>query len=282
MPRDEQYTKNKSDQYVDGLAEEGLEEGNPFQQNAADDQLILDPNEAAVAAVMSRDENAATASKGSTNDMKRDDAQFRHLNQPKTTNIFLRQNSAESSMTTEPDDTDVERGGSPERRGSSAKHPRSIVDDATGDASNESDPEVRRLVKRARGDDGRAVIIQPDDDVEEQDRKMQANFDVRNPGYDHDHEIDENEPRQTAEEDFDRPTEVAPMPLVDKISEHRDHDPVPRDADDQDDDIETKRDDDYDVENYAEFEDDDDDMEGPARDTVGNEELLIDEDELNG
>ncbi|KAK3309405.1 uncharacterized protein B0T15DRAFT_506189 [Chaetomium strumarium] len=280
MPRAEQYTKNESDLYVDGLAEEGLDEGNPFKQNAAD-APITDPDDAAVAALMSRDEDAAPEDE---KDNSGDQDQDQHLNQPRTTNIFLRQDEPPTAVA--PEDANIDLSGPHERRkpDSSSKHSRAVVGDPIGDATDKSDPdpEANRLIKRARRD-SRALVIQPDDDAEEQDRKMRANADLRDPDTEDAKskvEDDESETRQTAEDDFDRPNEVAPMPLLDKISQHKDHEPVPRDATDQDDDIETKGGDDYDVENYAEFEDDDDDMEGPARDTVGNEELMVDENEL--
>jgi hypothetical protein len=289
MPRDEQYTKNESDLYVDGLAEEGLGEGNPFKQDAADEP-INDPDDAAMVALLSRDENVEPDGEDNTGDQDQDQ-RHQHLNQPRTTNIFLR--PADSPAAVAPEDANIDLSGPHERRKSSSKHSRTLVGDpiaepaAASETADDSDPAVvNRLAKRARRD-SRVLVIQPDDDVEEQDRKMRANVDLRDPDIAEDAERkdDENESRQTADseddDDFDRPpTEVAPMPLIDKISQHKDHEPVPRDAADEDDDIERKRGDDYDVENYAEFEDDDDDMEGPARDTVGDGGLVVDESEL--
>lgn len=283
MPRAEQYTKNESDLYVDGLAEEGLDEGNPFSQNAAD-KPISDPDGAAAAALMSRHEN------GKDSDGKHNQAEVtQHRNQPRTTNIFLRQGDSPDASESEPKETNIDLAEPFERRKSlPSKHSRTEAQaavDAIDDAADgkPSDPELGRLAKRPRRD-SRALLIQPDDDAKEEDRKMRANMESRRgPAVDDDnaeHWDDGGEARQTAEDDFDRPTEVAPMPLMDKISQHKDHEPVPRDAADQDDDIETKRGDDYDVENYEEFEDDDENMEEPARDTVGNEESIIQEDEL--
>ncbi|KAK4239299.1 hypothetical protein C8A03DRAFT_32637 [Achaetomium macrosporum] len=245
----------------------------PFQNKAADEP-ITDPNEAAVAALMSRDENAVPEGK----DHSGNQDQTQHLNQPRTTNIFLRQ--GESALASEPKGINIDLAEPFERRESSSKHSPALVGDAIGDAAPESDPEISRLAKRARRD-SRTLLIRPDDNVKEQHRKMRANLDLCDPAIEEDENPDDKkEPRQAVEDGFDRPTEVAPMPLVDKISQHKDHEPVPRDATDQDNDIEAERGDDYDVENYAEFEDDDDDMEAPARDTVGNEELLVAEDKL--
>jgi hypothetical protein len=276
MPRAEQYTKNESDLYVSGFAEDSLDEGNPFQQNAADEP-IADPDEAAVAAILSRDEKGALNAKDGSGSQDEPEKQ----SQPPSTNIFS--SKEESAVSTELDvepETNIDLADPLERRISSSKRPRGLVGDAFGDAVEEPDPEVGRLVKRARRD-SHAVMIESGDDTKEEERKMRANVDVRDAeGEDDGNADDEGEPRQIAEDDFDRPTEVAPMPLMEKISEHKEHEPVERDAADQDDDIETKGGDDYDVENYAEFEDDDDDMEGPVKDTVGDGELIIDEDEL--
>ncbi|KAK4124433.1 hypothetical protein N657DRAFT_633524 [Parathielavia appendiculata] len=275
MPRAEQYTKNESDLYVSGLAEEGLDEGNPFQQDA-EDEPITDPDEAAVAAVLSRDENAAPDAK----DYNGGHDQAEHSHQPRSTNIFIPKE--ESAVGSELEDVNSDLAARPpEHVESSSKHGRAEDADAIGDAADEFDRDVQRLVKRARHD-SRALLIKHGDDVEEQECKMHANLDLRAPVIENDeHKDNENGSQQTGENDFDRPKEVAPMPRIEQLSGHKDHESVPRDAGDEDDDVETKGGDDYDVENYAEFEDDDDDMEGPTRDTVGSEELVIDENNDN-
>jgi len=294
--RGPQYTKNDTDLYVSGVAEEELDDGNPFNQNNADEpEPIPDKDEAAAAAIMSRDENAESNGQHNNNDNNEDQEKANYLNQPRTTNIFLREGDPATPLEPENTNTNLDLAdplqvGGGERRKSASKHPRGLVGDTlageAGDADEPSDPEVRRLVKKARRD-SRALPIQPEDDADEQDRKMRANLDLSDPLIeDDDDSIPENvndakDERQKAEDqDFDRPTEVEPIPLIDKISEHKDHEPVVRDAGDEDDDIEDRGDDDYDVENYAEFEDDDDDMEGPDRDRFREGDAVIDEEEL--
>ena len=319
MPRDAQYSKEESDLYVSEFAEDGLDEGNPFKQDPAD-QPIADPDAAAVAAVLSRNdgtfEETNDATDGLTNaditsaveerqpgDKEEEDIGngLKFSSEDGNSNARSVQAQADKDKLAEESDesrfaglfTPKEESASaselnernPERRQSSPKRRGPLMDAVAADDVNDSDPEVRRLIKRARRD-SRTLLVRPGDGVEEEDAKMRANLDLRGiviKGNDaEDLEHGDKALDFPAGDDVDRPTEVMPMTLMEKLSEHKDYELIPRDPGDDDDDIEAKRGDDYDVENYEEFEDDQDDMgeemeeDGPEMD----ERLMYQEDEL--
>jgi hypothetical protein len=105
----------------------------------------------------------------------------------------------------------------------------------------------------SKGNGSRALLVRPNDDAQEEERKMRANASIRGVA------DDDDEPLRK-EKRVDHAAEVERM-------KPKGYDPTPtKDVDDrgkkvEDDDIEAKRHDDYDVGNYAEFEDDDDDVE---------------------
>jgi len=295
---DNQFTKEQSDMYVSEFAEEGLDERNPFKQ-ATTDQPIADANDAAIAAVLSRSEESAErpiepTEQGLPTEKRKaqsaasqteeiptpqvDEARFDGLFSPAPNSAVVASTSADTQ-----EDHSLDRK---HRRSSSKGSPNPLLDAIATDAVNDDDddPEVQRLIKRAR-QDSRTLLIRPGDNERDEDNKMRANSDMRSTAYREDEEDDNvkgNSDRSEQEVDYaagdeaDRPTEAKPMTLMEKLSEHKDHDPIPRDPGDEDDDIEAKEGDDYDAENYEKFEDDQDGMgETVAEDGPDMDERLL-------
>ncbi|KAM7183373.1 hypothetical protein V8F20_012641 [Naviculisporaceae sp. PSN 640] len=318
--RGPQYTKNDTDFYVSAAAEDPLaaedDSRNPFKQDPTQ-QPILDPDEAALAAL-----NGTYTSSNVGPKVASTAAPEATLGEGvKTTPAKSQADNANENV----EDNHGE-GLSIERRRSSTKRSRADssldADEADEPSETEEDAESSQgVAKKARRhrDSDNALVIQPDDTVEEEDRKMRANLQLVGTDIDREDDRDQDKDQQdngdranisrstadaeeTVDDDYNlstsedqqkrrQPTksdnEVKPVPLMDQLTLPKtaekvvsaDNREIPRDVGDDDDDIEAKRDDDYDVENYAEYEDDQDDVgqemeeDGPDMD----ERLMVDE-----
>jgi len=315
ITRAEQYTANPdTDLYVSGLAEDDLG-NNPFEQNAdVEDRPATDPDAVAMAALLSRKEDAedgvgkegepqqGTASTGGVHIVgEKEQAVGRgsektgdDANGSRTNGAFKegRPASTAEAAVREPEtgaETDQTKTNADEPRGqrrSSVKRPQgTLMDTVSGSNLNNLDPEVEHLAKRARRD-SRVLVVQPGDNAEEEDAKMRANLlqhGIVPKDNGEKNEKEEDAVSVVAGDDADHPIEVEALPLMNQLSEKKRRDSVPRDVGDDDDDVEAKRDDDYDPGNYARFEDDDDGDAG--EDTAndggeGGEGLVFDEEEL--
>ncbi|KAK0705757.1 hypothetical protein B0T21DRAFT_299138 [Apiosordaria backusii] len=180
---------------------------------------------------------------------------------------------------------------------------RVVESDSDNDNNNNSDgdDDVPRLMKRARRD-STALLVRPDDDTEQEVRKMRANRRLRavvsddsdddDDGHENRADEEEEEDQESSSESSDGSDESdsedddeqfsrsrkATSALAQKLglTGGRGRLPMPpsdsEDEDeDDDDDIERKRGDDYDVGNYEVFEDDDEDMGEVGRDSEGEE-----------
>lgn len=216
-------------------------------------------------------------------------------------------------------DSDDENGTSEEEEvvPRPTKRARRVVDsdseEEDGSAEKDEDDEMPQLIKRARRD-STALLVRPDDDTDQEVRKMRANKRLRavisDDSEDDDdahhnsskeeegeeqesdsqssEETDESESEDEENEQFSR-SRKATSALAQKLglTGGRGRIPMPpsdsEDDEDDDDDIERKRGDDYDVGNYEVFEDDDEDMEEVNRDGEDKEEIFggddYDEDE---
>jgi len=285
MSRGEQYTLNKdTDLYVSDLAEEELE--NPFQQDPTD-EVIADPDAAAAAALMSR-QDANDEIEPSSGRMQRTETSQNGSMPPSKKRVD--ENSSEGpaqphideavdSVDDTPDAESDHNGNARRRRGSSLKRSRNTLIDEIAGNVEEVDPETRHLAKRARRD-SHAILVQPGDDIEEEDAKMRANLIQHGILPEDDMQTDETDEGASSSaltEDAGDTTEVEPVEQLDNRQQN-----IHKSSGDDDDDIEAKRGDDYDPENYIRFEDDEDDAEediaenGPEMD----ERLMIDEEQL--
>ncbi|KAK0672159.1 hypothetical protein QBC41DRAFT_314322 [Cercophora samala] len=184
------------------------------------------------------------------------------------------------------------------------KRARRVVDsDSEDEGDDAEDDEMPQLLKRARRD-STALLVRPDDDTDQEVRKMRANKRLRAVVSDdsEDDEVDHNNVEESDEdqqesdsqssdgsdgsdsedvdnEQFSR-SRKATSALAQKLglTGGRGRVPMPpsdsEDDDDDDDEIERKRGDDYDVGNYEVFEDDDEDMEEVNRDGEDEEEIF--------
>ncbi|KAK4447149.1 hypothetical protein QBC34DRAFT_410532 [Podospora aff. communis PSN243] len=265
--RSDQFTKEETDMYVDNLAEDNLDGGNPFKQPA--NQTIADPDEAAMAAVLSRSLNEDEDDKPTKSEHQPtiDKAKEKSVPGTEETPSTVSDEPRFSGLFNTSEPTAQDLPAEETTHSQNRKHSRSSPSEATAltsDTSSEvddSDPEVRRLIKRARKD-SRSLIIQPGDDEKEEEMKMRANVDLIGTAIDEEDIQPKNS--QNAEENVDfvagdeasRPTEATPIPLMDKLGEQEEHEAIPLDPGDEED-IEPKEGDDYDVGNYEKFEDDD-------------------------
>lgn len=297
--RADQYTTNKeTDLYIDGLAEDELDEGNPFKQISGV-AAIADPNDAAVAALLSRKEPEETEEKGAASTPSEED----EPTTPKTDHSPPKgTDGVGKSATEQPNDglaqnlsqalQEAARQESipaeTERRGSTNKRPRGRLMNAVSEDVDDLDPETQHLVKRARRD-SRSLLVQPGDDTAEEKAKMRANLIQRGVIVEEEDDAKTSDGEEAAAPDAagdsaDRPVVVKPVPLMDrpngKSPMYRAS--MPRDEGDDYSDMEAKGDDDYDPGNYVRFEDDEDDMgEVDEKDkTAVDERLTIDEEEL--
>ncbi|KAL2200706.1 hypothetical protein P885DRAFT_74538 [Corynascus similis CBS 632.67] len=160
----------------------------------------------------------------------------------------------------------------------SLKHARGRSAEAGPEDVEDSDPEVHRITKRARRD-SRSLLVDIGDDAREEERKMRANLGLRavaGEGSDEDlsgQKADGASAGAEEDEQLSYTKEVKPMTTREGLLKPQGPEPASTEGavgldevdevDEQGDDdvVEAKRGDDYDVENYAEFEDDDDDME---------------------
>ncbi|KAK4175826.1 hypothetical protein QBC36DRAFT_330624 [Triangularia setosa] len=188
------------------------------------------------------------------------------------------------------------------------KRARRVVESDSEDDDNhpDDDDEIPRLIKRARRN-STALLVGPDDDIEQEVRKMKANKRLRavisDDSEDDDEggsNIEEEEEEQhqgpdsrssdgSDESDSDGDDEQfsrsrkATSALAQKLGltgGGRSRVPMPPSdsGDDEDVEIERKRGDDYDVGNYEMFEDDDEDMEEANRDAGDEDEIFGGED----
>ncbi|KAK3315861.1 hypothetical protein B0H66DRAFT_272663, partial [Apodospora peruviana] len=274
MPRDDQYTKNDTGLYVSELAEDGLEEGNPFLQQDDDDDVLADTS---TGQLDQNDPKAIAALLGRNADALPDETA----------------DGVESAV-----DAESDNNGAPSDQHSPPKRRRSSpLEAVTSDEAvleiEGQDPEVRRLIKRARHD-SQALLVKPGDDVSEEEAKMRANLELHGTSIVEEEREEKEGERPLAlngteeNQDVERSveeTEVEPGTFGRKRLQDDDNEEergIERDDGDEDDDIEDKGGDDYDVENYANFEDDQDDV-GQEMEELGpevDERLVVDEDEL--
>ncbi|KAK0622533.1 hypothetical protein B0T14DRAFT_513997 [Immersiella caudata] len=292
--RDNKFTKEETDMYVSELTEDNLDDGNPFKQGSA--EPVVDADEAAMAAVLSRSlkedqMDEATESIESNRDPANEkgmdvSAALQFQEHPATDPDEPRFSGLFSTSGESADHDLLQDSNRPQKRkysrSSSTNDGTALTDDTTTSSGvDDSDPEVRRLIKRACKD-SRSLLIQPDDSEKEGERKMRANVDLVGT-------VDEGEDEQAngkmdensdandeidfaASDEASIPSEAKSLTLMEKLGEGKEHKPIPRDPGDEDDDIEVKEGDDYDVENYEKFEDDD---EGTGK-VTGVEELGLD------
>ncbi|KAL2172868.1 hypothetical protein VTG60DRAFT_46 [Thermothelomyces hinnuleus] len=265
--------------YVSKAAEEPLDGGNPFKKVPADEP-IPDADAAAVSAVLNRDKPPPIM--GTLQPREKLDAG----------KIVLRNGNGEPASKNGKDTNGHTKAGT--EKGGPGDGPRTVplfrpkgpsaAEVGTEDVDG-SDSDVRRIAKRARSD-SRSLLVGPGDNAREEERKMRANLGrravveegeegggeapdrQRDGGASGDTQDDDDvvvddeqvgytnlvEPTTTRKgllrpQDQDR-TSTRDVNGLDEVDERGD-----------DDDVEAKRVDDYDVENYAEFEDDDDDTE---------------------
>ncbi|KAK4213869.1 hypothetical protein QBC37DRAFT_422256 [Rhypophila decipiens] len=292
--RGPQYSKDDNDTnlYISAAGEDQLDDDahNPFKQDFS--QPIPDPDDAALAALAGRytpPQNTSNTSDHVTGDK--------------------RERASPGLASTPPDLTHSE--------GSSHE------DHEPGDGDEDGRPAKKR--RRKYSESSRDLLVQPGDDVEEEDRKMRANLqrfgstveeevesrndaDPASEGHDQGLSAENTKPEDAASnvpaDETTRPSEsdatdvvgVEPVPLMDQLGDgpggmKKESMVIPDDDDEgtekseevkEDDDIEPKEGDDYDVENYAVFEDDQDDAgqeleeDGPDMD----ERQMINEEEL--
>ncbi|KAK4195547.1 hypothetical protein QBC40DRAFT_288943 [Triangularia verruculosa] len=193
----------------------------------------------------------------------------------------------------EDDDDDIRRP---------AKRARRVVDSDSDEDNSDADEEMPRLIKRARRD-STALLVRPDDDTDQEVRKMRANRRLRavisddddeDSGRENEEEHQEEQQESESESSSDGSDESGSEANSDEFSRSRKATsalaqklglaggrgrvPMPpsdsEDDGDDDDDIERKRGDDYDVGNYETFEDDDEDMDEVGRDREDDGEIF--------
>lgn len=281
--REDQYTTNKeTDFYVSDLAEDALE--NPFKKDPTT-QPISDPDGAALAALLSRKKKPATVDDAEDSELEEqqsDASSPSYIFGDKQSTNANRTPPEEAVESVEP--TEASQPANSGRRRSSIKRSQGSLMEKVSGSTGPLDPGTERLSKRARRDE-QALIVQPDDNEGEEGAKMRANL-IQNgdiiPETDEPTDSEEEAISIAAGDDEIRPKGVAPVPLMDQLSGRDEREEVPKDVGDDYDDVEAKRDDDYDPGDYVRFEDDEDDMEaalsedGPEFD----ERLMVDEDEL--
>ncbi|KAK1756982.1 hypothetical protein QBC47DRAFT_174080 [Echria macrotheca] len=288
MSREEQYTTNKeTDLYISRAAEDSLDEGNPFitqpfspTTTTKDTELITDPDEAAVAALLSRDTESDGDAEGDEDDD--DDDGPNYVTDPPATGATIIR-----------DEENVDRskgitGQHDEYREFLRMKKRSRDSPSLPAAYPKKEEEEDHLAKRARhghdnDDDDRDPLIEPGDDVEDEEAKMRGANLIRNgifPASDKDGDEGGDEKDEDGEGDEEEekvnPVEevsVEPVPLMDQKAEGKKELDIPGggvprpEVGDVYDDVEAKRDDDYDPGDYARFEDDD---EGTGEVVVAN------------
>ncbi|KAK5658662.1 hypothetical protein OQA88_2058 [Cercophora sp. LCS_1] len=276
LTRDDQYaTKTETDFYVSDAAEDGFE--NPFSKDPATEP-VTDANSAAIAALLSRRQRPA--GDGNSDDSAQEgqsDGSLNYTVEDKRSRV----DEEERSDVVEPETSQL-RGTN--RRRSSTKRSQDTLLQAVSGSAETLDPEVEHLTKRARKNE-RALVVEQGDDTDEEAAKMRANL-IQNgtiiPESEEPAADEEEIVSIAAGDEYDHPNSVGPVPLMDQLSGRSEREEIPRDVGDIYDDVEAKRDDDYDPGNYARFDDDEDDVaeamaeDGPEMD----ERLVCDEDEL--
>ncbi|KAK0639517.1 hypothetical protein B0T16DRAFT_497591 [Cercophora newfieldiana] len=269
--RDNQF--KDTDLYVSELAEDALDDGNPFKQ-AASAEAVADPDDAALAAILSVMRSRGKTRSNQTRPskaLKAEKERASNVDEPRFSRLFGQ--LGESAVPSSGASQDPGHGQDRKHKLSPPKdhEETALTDDTSSDEVDDSDPEVRRLIKRARKD-GRSLLIKPDDDEKEEDKKMRVNKELFTTTFDEDDDEDgqpdlakepseraglENEINYAAGDEASRPTEATPIPLMEELGDHKHHEAIPRDPGDTDDDFEPKEGDDYDADNYEKFEDDD-------------------------
>ncbi|KAM7210447.1 hypothetical protein V8F06_014170 [Rhypophila decipiens] len=311
--RGPQYTKNDTDFYVSAAAEDSLvdedDSHNPFKQDPTQ-QPILDPDEAALAALNGTCTTSNTGPKVASTVVpeptlgegvkKAEEESPADDNPGEGSSKERRRSSAKRSRADS--SLDAEEAGEPfESEDAESSQPVDKKACRHRDSDNplviKPDDTVQDEDRKMRANMQRVgTEIDPEDD-RDQNKDQQDNGGRTNNSTTAEESVDDDfdlskstDPNNKEENDQLKrrpPTksdnEVKPVPLMDQLTLPKTSDEVnqeiPRDVGDDDDDIEAKMDDDYDVENYAEYEDDQDDVgqemkeDGPDMD----ERLMVDE-----